>query len=442
MKSPMLLTGRSVLVAASTIALLTACSYTGTQVPSSAIGPSTAQQSKARIVDAAAHRYFVIDTGTLGGNEATAEGINNSDWVVGTSRVLGNQIGRAFLWRRGSFTDLGTLGGKNSQEQWPEKDHIGIVAGDAETAQKDPSNEDFCGFDSNNGVQATGLICKPFMWKGGAMTALPTLGGRNGQATAVNNLGEIAGIAETATRDAHCTAPQVYDAEAVVWGPQAGTIRMLPPLGDDVMAWAIGINDHGQITGASGKCISPNFNGTGTSLPHGVIWENGVAKNLGNLGGSLGTFPWAINEGGQIVGQSYVGNNAAFHAFIWKSGVMDDMGTIYPDVDSVAFGENDRGDVVGGSGLEGFARAFIWHGGVMTDLNTIIADGSDPDYLLFANDINEDGVISFYAFNTVAHAFHAAIAIPCSEVPTRCHQSSLRIVVPSEMLRNVRPRLQ
>lgn len=339
---------------------LTGCNGSGTQLPSSAIPRSAAQETGSRSIGATSERYFVIDIGTLGGTQATGEGISNSDRVVGTSTLLGNTVARAFLWQHGNFTDLGTLGGKNSQQQWPEKDKIGVIAGDAETARTDPSNEDFCGFDSNNGVQPTGLICKPFMWKDGVMTALRTLGGHNGQATGINGLGEIVGIAETATRDSKCIAPQVYDASAVVWGPQRGKMRTLPPLGHDVMAWAVGINDHDQITGVSGKCMSPNFNGTGKTPKHGVIWENSVPKDLGNLGGSKGTFPWAINQGGQIVGQSYVLKNAAYHAFLWKSGVIDDLGTIYPDLDSVAFGENERGDVVGGSGLEGFARAFIW----------------------------------------------------------------------------------
>lgn len=430
------------LIACAAVAAITGCNGSGTQLPPSGSYSSVAQQASSRLVDATPHRYFVIDIGTLGGTQATAEGISDRDWVVGTSTLLGNQVGRAFLWRHGSFTDLGTLGGKNSQEQWAEKDKIGVVAGDAETAHKDPSNEDFCGFDSNNGVQATGLICKPFMWKGGVMGALRTLGGPNGQATGVNDLGEIVGIAETATRDPNCAAPQVYDAGAVVWGPQRGKIHTLPPLRHDVMAWAIGINDHDQIAGVSGKCTSPNFNGNRRFMRHGVIWENGAPKDLGNLGGSKGTLPWAINESGQIVGQSYVSNNAAYHAFLWESGVIDDLGTLYPDLDSVAFGENDRGYVVGGSALEGVPRAFIWHRGVMTDVNTLIADGSDPDYLFFANDVNERGEISFYAFNTVDHADHAAIGIPCSEVPKRCGKGNLQIVAPAEMLSEMFKRLR
>lgn len=73
----------------------------------------------------------------------------------------------------------------------------------------------------------------------------------------------------------------------------------------------------------------------------------------------------------------------------------------------------------------------------MTDLNALIADGSDPDYLFFANDINDRGEISFDAFNTVDHAFHAAIGIPCSEVPKRCRRGNLEVFVPAEAQREI-----
>jgi hypothetical protein len=56
---------------------------------------------------------------------------------------------------------------------------------------------------------------------------LPTLGGNNGTVGQINNLGEVAGIAENSTRDPECppgvaftgTGPQVLDFEAVIWGP-------------------------------------------------------------------------------------------------------------------------------------------------------------------------------------------------------------------------------
>ena len=55
-----------------------------------------------------------IPLGSLGGaNFTLANGINDSDEVVGVS-TLPDDIGHAFLWRRGVMADLGTLGGNSS----------------------------------------------------------------------------------------------------------------------------------------------------------------------------------------------------------------------------------------------------------------------------------------------------------------------------------------
>src|ERR1700731_1509953 len=109
---------------------------------------------------AAQQTYYVVkDLGTLGGTGSVAEGISNRGWVVGSANLAGDQNGHAFLWRDGVMSDLGTLGGLNSQVQWPVKDNRGLIVGSAETSTMDLFKEDFCGFDANSGVPQTGLIC-------------------------------------------------------------------------------------------------------------------------------------------------------------------------------------------------------------------------------------------------------------------------------------------
>jgi probable HAF family extracellular repeat protein len=360
--------------------------------------------------------YLVKDLGTLGGTGAVAEGISDRGWVVGSSNLAGDQSGHAFLWRDGVMTDLGTLGGVNSQEQWPVKDNRGLIVGSAETSAMDRFTEDFCGFDANAGFPPTGLICRGFLWHDGVMTALPTLGGNNAQALGVNNRGQVVGLAETGIQDANCTAPQVFDIEAVIWGPRAGEIHELPPLPGDASSWATGINDREQVVGLSGNCVSPNFNAPGATVPqHGVIWENGTVANLGNLGGTT-TFPWAINSKGQVVGQATLADDMTLHTFLWQKGVITDLGVVPGDSVSGAFGLNDRGDVVGGSCDQNFnCRAFLWQNGFMVDLNTLVKPGATSLYLIFGNDINSRGEIATYALNPGTGEFRAAVAIPCDE---------------------------
>jgi probable HAF family extracellular repeat protein len=365
--------------------------------------------------------YTVKDLGTLGGTAAVAEDISERGWVVGSANLTGDQNGHAFLWRDGITIDLGTLGGLNSQEQWPVNDNQGVIVGSAETSAEDPLGEDFCGFDSNSGVPPTGLICLGFVWQDGIMTALPTLGGNNGQAVGVNNRGQIVGFAETAIQDPLCIAPQVLDVDAVLWGPRAGQIRILPPLAGDLSAWATGINDSEQVVGLSGNCGSPNFNAVSATVPqHGVIWQNGTVTNLGNLGGTLATFPFAINSKGQVVGQAYIAGDIYIHTFLWEKGTIADLGVVPSDVGSGAFGLNDQGEVVGGSCgpnvTVGFGcRGYLWRRGVMVDLNSLVKAGSTPLYLVFGNDISSRGEIAAFAFDQSNGEFHAALAIPCNE---------------------------
>lgn len=379
--------------------------------------------------------YVVKDLGTLGGASSVAEGISDRGWVVGSANLAANPPGyqeeHAFLWRNGVMTDLGTLGGSNSQVQWAVNDNRGFIVGDAELLQADLYNEDFCGFDRTGGFPATGSICVGFLWHEGTMIALPTLGGNNARAIGVNNLGQVVGIAEKPTNETGCypawlagTSPQRFDVEAVMWG--AGQIQTLPPLPGDATSWATGINDRQQVVGVSGDCHSPN---QAEPVPqHGVIWQNGTVTNLGNLGGTVGTletFPWAMNSKGQVVGDSSTADNtpenSVIHAFLWEEGTIRDLGVLAGDVISIAFGLNDKGQVVGGSCDVNFnCHPFLWQNGVMTDLNCLVAPDclSAPGSnlrLLWGNDINSRGEIAAYALDQSNGENHAALAIPCDE---------------------------
>jgi probable HAF family extracellular repeat protein len=321
---------------------------------------------------------------------------------VGSANLAGDQSEHAYLWRDGIKTDLGTLGGPNSSEQWPVKDNRGLIAAVGETSNVDPLGENFCGFN-------TGFTCLGFLWQDGQKTPLPTLGGNNGQALGVNNQGQVVGYAENNIQDPNCVPPQVLDIRAVIWSPKAGEIRQLPPLPGDTISGATGINDREQVVGVSGLCSD--------LTARGVLWQDGAVVDLGNLGGVLNTVPWAINAQGEIVGQSDVTGDATLHAFFWNKGDgMQDLGTLPGDSASLAFGIDANGRVVGGSCFDATlssCRAFLWQDGVMTDLNTLVKLGSTPLYLFFGNDINSRGEIAAYAFDQSTGEFHAAVGVPC-----------------------------
>ena len=110
-------------------------------------------------------RYTVTDLGTLGGTFGVAEGLNNRGWVEGLSTLAGDQSQHAFVWRNGVMSDLGTLGGPNSNAYYSPNE-IGEIVGNAETLTSDPLGEDICGYGDH-------LVCLPYLWQNGVMTRAP-----------------------------------------------------------------------------------------------------------------------------------------------------------------------------------------------------------------------------------------------------------------------------
>lgn len=68
----------------------------------------------------------MIDLGTFGGtcgvvgsfSGGSGKAINSRGQVIGTSNFAGNKAHHAFLWNEGALSDLGTLGGDNSEAFW------------------------------------------------------------------------------------------------------------------------------------------------------------------------------------------------------------------------------------------------------------------------------------------------------------------------------------
>lgn len=338
-------------------------------------------------------QYSVVKLNTLGGpGTSQGGGINNQGWVAGFSG-LPDGTRHAALWRNGTLTELGALGGPsaNSNAQWPGLNNGGTVVGISQTATPDPLVE---GWSCSAFIPATGNTCVGFVWQAGLMTPLATLGGNNGFAAGVNAVGQVVGWAETRVHDPTCSAPQVLQFRAAVWGPAPGAVRELPPLPGDSTSAATAINDRGQVVGISGACDVAVGRGSAT---HAVMWDHGAITDLGNLGGQLWHTPMAINQTGEVVGFSNPPNGDvqadSLHAFLWtRAAGIQDLGRLPGDGLSEALGINARGQVVGVS-CGAFCRAFLWQDGVMMDLNQLVGPGF-PDLLWSARDINDSGQIT------------------------------------------------
>ncbi|KAA6465199.1 hypothetical protein DYQ86_04440 [Acidobacteria bacterium AB60] len=340
-------------------------------------------------------------------------GLNNLGWAENMDGVLTPPItststtilsGRAVISIYGTNIDLGTLGGKNSWTNYGGINDRGEAVGMAETSVPDPDGEDFCGFHTNR-------TCLPFLWRHGHIVALPTLGGNNGQASAINNHGQIVGIAETKVQDPGCPPSKPGKIiSPVLW--DRGEVRTLPTVDRDPDGFVQGINDRGQAVGSSGTCSNIAI--------HAVLWENDTAVELPGLG-PTGNDAYAINDHGQAVGYVTSPDRTTIFPTVWLDGARGaptSLGILPGDGAAFATGINNRTQVVGSTfNSQGWSHGFIWQDGVLTDLNSLISKDSNL-FIIAASNINERGQIS--GMGTVmsgpdAGKIHAILLTPVEE---------------------------
>ncbi len=348
----------------------------------------------------AQQHYKITDLGvnTSKDNFSMAMGLNNQGWaenmdgfVNPPENNMGTTVsrGRAVISIYGFNIDLGTLGkpGANSWINWGGINDRGEAVGMSETANLDPNGEDLCGF-------GTFLTCVPFLWRDGHMSALPTVGGNNGQASAINNRGEVVGFSETANADPTCP-PEPIEVP-VLW--DKGQAHALPLVGTDPDGFAFGINDRGEAVGYSGNCFFAS---------HAVAWKNGTVVVLQDLGGTKSNIAFVINNRGQIAGKVRSADGSTYVASLWQpNGTLTVLGKLPEDAAAFATGINDRGQVVGNGvdSANNWAHGFLWQDSVMTDLNALIP--SDSNLLIIsASNINDRGQIS--GMGTVQSGPHA-----------------------------------
>jgi probable HAF family extracellular repeat protein len=387
-------------------------------------------------------RYTIGDLGVFGANASAPGGplvVTDSGWISGAAAV--GTAEHAVLYHRGKMIDVGTPGlGGNSMgygvNEW------GVTAGEAEdTMEGLATTEDFCGFQFL-GLSSSPTPCVPFVWQDGQMVPLPTLGGVNGAATEINSSGMIGGYAETTTVDPSCPAPQKYQFKPVVWSH--GWVHALPT-GNDSDGVVLAVNDRGDAAGASGSCAPLNpilllyLNPT-----HALLWRNGVATDLGNLGGEFNNLPHGINNLGQVVGESDLAGDQTAHAFLASARTkMQDLGVVGDDYYSFGFGINDAGEIVGLSANADFSviRAFIRQNGTLVDLNTLVT-GNNSLYLLTACFINSKGEITGIALDSAGEE-HAYLATPAPDAAASASAVSSPVVLPDSVRAQFgfRPRL-
>ncbi len=320
------------------------------------------------------HHYKLIDMGTFGGPNSTyfsspvVESVNNRGVVVGGADTalpdpfspncfFDCNIMRAFEWQDGVLNDLGALpNGFSSTAYWINE--RGVILGGSENGLIDP---------------VTGLPEQvAVVWKNGQIEDLGTLGGSFSFGSAMNDHGEVVGLALNAIPDPFSYIGLGTQTHAFLW--QHGHMRDLGTLGGPD-SWGAFVNERGQIAGWSYTDSIPNAT-TGVPTQHPFLWENGEMHDLKTLGGTLavvgslaGSGGGAINNRGQVVGTSNLAGDQTHHPFLWDGGGLIDLGTL-GGANGEAYWINDGGEIVGRADIAGSANhhAVLWYRGTVTDL--------------------------------------------------------------------------
>ncbi len=366
--------------------------------------------------------YEIRPLASLGGNSSRGNGVNDWRLATGFSNLTGNGARRATVWFHDRTLQLDPLGGTNSSVAWSGKNNGLLVVGITQTSQLQTRTDGWSCRIFFPGPDNAKYRCVGFVWEGGRMKPLPTLGGDNGFAASANNRRQVVGWAETTVADPTCTDPTQPGFLAVLWDLRTKETVELPPYGNDSAGAATAISDRGHVVGISGDCDQSVGR---RSARHAVLWENGAVKDLGSVGNDTWNTPTAITRRGDIV----VGFGNApgadpdqpkFRAWLWTEREdiacsklpgtdICDLGTLDANGTAEAWGVNERGQVVGHScPPSGSCKAFLWENGEMKNLNDF--KGPYAHHLENAMDINNLGQVTGRAITSSGR--EAFLAIP------------------------------
>jgi probable HAF family extracellular repeat protein len=325
---------------------------------------------------ALASTYTMTDLGSLGYGTTFVTGINGSGQITGES-YLGTVVqtkcptpkhkppcfthpGHAFLWTNGTMTDLGTLGGLNSE-------------GNAINDQGEVVGLSY--------TSTTSSARSAFADHKGVMTAI-----NSGDATAINSSGEIAGSISAPVAG----TGNVFE-QAFTYQNGTTTVLGLLPGEGGIFSDASGINSSGEVVGSGDNSASDE---------RAWKYQNGTMTDIGTLGGPQASAT-AVNSNGQIVGFAQTSSDAD-HGFFYTGGKMTDLGlNIFPDA------INDLGVIAG----QGPGDAFVGTPGHFQSLNSLVPPGSGFT-LTNAVGINKNGQIVAQGSNNTTGQSHAFLLTP------------------------------
>lgn len=249
----------------------------------------------------ASARYTLIDLGGL-----FPQDVNDAGHAAGSAG------GFAYLYKDGTVVPLGTLGGSYSFAfALNNRDEVAGYSETATGAQKPflyTQNKmvdilPTAGFGHANGLNDSGVVVgvgEPgaFIYNGGTITLIPAT---DAEPYAINNHGEVTG--------------DVFRGGLRGFYYSAGVVKEIPlPSATSVQPTAI--NDRGEIVGF--------MSSSAFLYEHPFIFSGGEAKELGAFPREVRAWALGINNLGQVVG-FFTGTDGG--AFIYENGLVTDLNT-------------------------------------------------------------------------------------------------------------------
>jgi probable HAF family extracellular repeat protein len=258
-----------------------------------------------------------LNIGTLGGAATKGLAMNDAGHIVGESQTASGAL-HAFLWD-GTMHNLGVLG----------------------------SDLESLAFRINNADQVAGwgpigdaFHAHAFVYSGGALQAIGSLGGDFTQALGINDLGQVTGVS-TLSDGAQ---------RAFLWN---GTT--ISDIGD---APAGGKNPVGRFINHAGQ-VAGSYNDAG-GLISTFFFDGSTLRDIGNLGGQFPdrTRVRGLNDAGLVVGEAatVATGGGDFHAFLWDGTTLLDLAGTISRGDAV----NESGQVAGFMLVNGQGDATVW----------------------------------------------------------------------------------